>query len=70
MPKSSTTIKKQTHPKVRTLQYINNVDEPRDRLSRDSLPNDETVLVGHSSFMRLRFREIAQKIRRIKTFKR
>lgn len=59
---------KQVHPKVRTRQYINNTDEPRDNLSHDSLANNETILVENSMFIKQRFRGIAQKIRRIKKF--
>jgi hypothetical protein len=62
--------KKQKHAKVSTRQYISNTDEPKDNLSYDSLAKDETILVGNSSPMKQRFRDVAQKIRRIKNIDR
>ncbi len=69
MPKTAETINNQPHPKVRTGQYINNSDEPKDNASHDSLANDEMVLTGDSSPLKQQFRNVAQKIRRIKLFR-
>ncbi|HSX44173.1 MAG TPA: hypothetical protein VLE69_02655 [Candidatus Saccharimonadales bacterium] len=49
--------------KVRSQRYINNEEEPRDKISHDTLAKDEMVLVEASPPMRQRFRLIAQRFR-------
>ena len=69
MPKTVEAINKQPHPKVSTGQYINNSGEPNDNTSHDSLASDETILKEDSSPLKQQFRNVAQKIRRIRLFR-
>ena len=47
----------------RSRKYTNNLDEPKDNPLHDTLAHDETVLVENSTYMKRRFRLVAQKIR-------
>ena len=49
--------------KFRSGRYIKNKDEPKDKISHDTLANDEIVLVEDSPRMRRKFRLVAQKFR-------
>ncbi|MEO8785244.1 MAG: hypothetical protein ABI221_02980 [Candidatus Saccharimonadales bacterium] len=51
-------------------RFLSNRREPKDKASHDLLASDENILAENSIFMKQRFREVAQKIRRIKAFKR
>jgi hypothetical protein len=49
--------------KVHYQQYLYNSGEPRDFISRDTLPSLDDDLPGDSHIMRQQFRRIAQRMR-------
>ena len=55
--------KHQKHSKVNFQQYMDNSDEPRDNIFRDTQPSLEIELREDSSSMRQQFRHAAQRLR-------